>query len=819
MRVVHAHWSTGSGRLLLWGEDSTLPAAAPRRPGRRPRVARLRPHPFACSAEHLRDVAAVLAHPIEDGDDAGESILLLPSSQDGPCCSPGLLRDEPTAAEGPAGLAPWSVPALALAPEGALDLLLALPAGSPGAGAPEVAVGAGLRLLAEVAKLAIEVVAQGRVAPALESRDGRWMALWRPWRLGDDAAGKLELLSGALPPLGRAALETRRFAEAEKAARKAGWERTPAPPARAILEDLLAALVDRLARDALGGRRLAPARRGRRPKVLPAAEAWLLALAAPEATVSGTGEDDLANLQAELDAWLGGAADEARGSFRTCFRLMAPVEGDSSSADDDSWQVDFLLQALDDPSLLVPAEKVWKTRRGALTVLERRLENPQEHLLGELGRASSLYPALEAALRSARPAALALSTEGAWSFLREAAPLLEQSGFGVLVPAWWKKPTARLGVKARVRAASDGAATSSGLLEQALAFLSQRTTGGEMSAVELLRVGLGVEGSPAGLPVVGLEADGRLGELLAGEARLRPRKTPRGFRGRLRPYQQRGLAWLAFLGEQGLGACLADDMGLGKTVQVLALLVAERASRRRRTAPLGPTLLVCPMSVVGNWQREAERFAPGLAVYVHHGPDRLAGDALADGALDSRPAPGGGALGRSGDGGAAMSFWSDLSLFPASTRELQTVCSCPDWANPCKHLAATCYILAERFDEDPFLIFAWRGRTQEELVERLRALRGATLPPTDTGAEAAAGASPPNELQPLGDCLEGFFETAVDLCALHTELRPPEIPDAVLRQVGPAPVELRGVNLADLLAPAWPLLSEAARARALEEEE
>ncbi len=166
-----------------------------------------------------------------------------------------------------------------------------------------------------------------------------------------------------------------------------------------------------------------------------------------------------------------------------------------------------------------------------------------------------------------------------------------------------------------------------------------------------------------------------------------------------------------------------------------------------------------------------------------------------------------------------MSFWSDLSLFPASTRELQTVCSCPDWANPCKHLAATCYILAERFDEDPFLIFAWRGRTQEELVERLRALRGATLPPTDTGAEAAAGASPPNELQPLGDCLEGFFETAVDLCALHTELRPPEIPDAVLRQVGPAPVELRGVNLADLLAPAWPLLSEAARARALEEEE
>ncbi len=75
----------------------------------------------------------------------------------------------------------------------------------------------------------------------------------------------------------------------------------------------------------------------------------------------------------------------------------------------------------------------------------------------------------------------------------------------------------------------------------------------------------------------------------------------------------------------GLGACLADDMGLGKTVQLLALEALARSAGSR-----GPTLLVCPMSVVGNWQREATRFAPSLRVHVHHGVSRLSGAALVD---------------------------------------------------------------------------------------------------------------------------------------------------------------------------------------------
>jgi SNF2 family DNA or RNA helicase len=101
-------------------------------------------------------------------------------------------------------------------------------------------------------------------------------------------------------------------------------------------------------------------------------------------------------------------------------------------------------------------------------------------------------------------------------------------------------------------------------------------------------------------------------------ATVAPVPTPPAFAGALRPYQERGTGWLTFLGRLGLGACLADDMGLGKTAQLIAALLADPAD--------GPTLVVCPVSVLGNWERELARFAPTLAVLVHHGPDRHGDD-------------------------------------------------------------------------------------------------------------------------------------------------------------------------------------------------
>ena len=160
-------------------------------------------------------------------------------------------------------------------------------------------------------------------------------------------------------------------------------------------------------------------------------------------------------------------------------------------------------------------------------------------------------------------------------------------------------------------------------LRRGLDFLARQSSRPATVAEIIALSGAHADDLDTPLPVTGVHADGWLGELLAGSAErvVRPVAPPAGFRADLRPYQQRGLSWMAFLADLGLGACLADDMGLGKTVQLLALEAYQRDAR----PDARPTLLLCPMSLVGNWQREAERFAPQLRVYAHHGPDRLHG--------------------------------------------------------------------------------------------------------------------------------------------------------------------------------------------------
>ena len=151
-------------------------------------------------------------------------------------------------------------------------------------------------------------------------------------------------------------------------------------------------------------------------------------------------------------------------------------------------------------------------------------------------------------------------------------------------------------------------------LKRGLEFLA-REQSGQVTAAEILRLAAShPDDLDSPLPLSRVTADGWLGELLDGSVAqsLRPVPVPDHFQAVLRPYQERGLSWLAFLSSLGLGACLADDMGLGKTVQLLALEAAHRAD----DPAIGPTLLLCPMSLVGNWQREAARFAPSLRVYA-----------------------------------------------------------------------------------------------------------------------------------------------------------------------------------------------------------
>ena len=98
--------------------------------------------------------------------------------------------------------------------------------------------------------------------------------------------------------------------------------------------------------------------------------------------------------------------------------------------------------------------------------------------------------------------------------------------------------------------------------------------------------------------------------MLDGDARFKPLPTPPAMEHELYTFQEAGHGWLRLLGDLGIGCVLADDMGLGKTVQAIAMIVSER--EQYGADALGPTLVVCPMSVARQWMHEVERFAPTL---------------------------------------------------------------------------------------------------------------------------------------------------------------------------------------------------------------
>ncbi|TWG11671.1 DEAD/DEAH box helicase [Actinoplanes teichomyceticus] len=617
VRVLHGFVSRDGG-LNLWAEGGT--------PTVGPAGGRGAPwHPFAVPAGEL-----------PPGERRGPALLMLPSTGAGPLPSPQVGVPP---RRGVRRARVWRVPAVGVP---FLDADLA--AEFDGRISP------GVRWMIELCGFAASLVRRGRVLPGVRLDGARPVACWRPVLIGADAARHGTLLE-RMPPACRA----------DTSGPGPSVRRPGAGPAGSAGE-LLTAALERLV-DGLARTRLAEA------GVTLAGDGWLAALTGEPEFDAPT--DRLDELIRSLDGWF---AQAARGSeVRVCFRLSDPREHEPVLPGDvrlphDAWRLEFLLQAADEPSVLVPAADVWRDR---FTPLRRWTSYPQERLLAGLGRAARLHPALGEALREAHPAEMILDTEGAHGFLRHAG-LLADAGYGVLLPAWWRRRPG-LGLSLRVRSREpiapvlrDHAAglrdlvdyrwglalggrtlTEDDLADLArakvplvklrgrwvfldperlaagLAFL--RRGGGTMTAGDALRMIRLLPPEELPLPVTDARGEGWLAGLLSGELdeRLELLEPPGELRAVLRPYQVRGFSWLAFMDSLGLGACLADDMGLGKTIQLLTLLLHRRD---------GPALLVCPLSVLGNWQREAQRFAPALRVRVLHGADRADPARLADGA-------------------------------------------------------------------------------------------------------------------------------------------------------------------------------------------
>ena len=477
-----------------------------------------------------------------------------------------------------------------------------------------------------VLEVATALVAGGRVVPGLAMEaDGRSRSWWWP-----------------LPAASHRPLVASLVAD-------------PSTDGQRRVARLLAEAVDAIVRRRLAATKVVPApRRGGRVTV---AEAWARSLVSVDPWLAPT--LDRAKVEAlaeEIDAWVRTGA-VLGGRVRLCLRVCEPARGDA-------WTVELLAQDRDEPSLVLSLADVWAGRSpfGGAVI---------EETLASLGRLVRLAPELDAVLDEAAPTKVAVDGQSVVRLLRDRVAALDDAGIGVLLPSWWSHRP-RLGLRARAKKGSSPSSTSAGLGMDAIvdfsweaalgtarltkadlaalaraadakrslvrlrgqwvevdatsvgALLDAVGTAGRSSAGELLRGGLGLDalGVTEDLEVVGVDASAVpwLSSLLddALHATVAPVPTPPGFVGALRPYQERGTGWLTFLSRLGLGACLADDMGLGKTAQLIATLLIDPTD--------GPTLVVSPVSVLGNWERELARFAPALTVLVHHGPDRHGDD-------------------------------------------------------------------------------------------------------------------------------------------------------------------------------------------------
>lgn len=156
-------------------------------------------------------------------------------------------------------------------------------------------------------------------------------------------------------------------------------------------------------------------------------------------------------------------------------------------------------------------------------------------------------------------------------------------------------------------------------LEKNLHRLQETYSGKNLSSIDLLRLAAGIGDAQTPVELMGEDewCQDLIRSVKTGSAAVSEHEVPTSFQGILRPYQKSGYSFLLAGAERGLGVCLADDMGLGKTPQTIAYLLA-----RKEAGVTGPSLLICPTSVAGNWERELRRFAPTLSSYIHHGTGR-----------------------------------------------------------------------------------------------------------------------------------------------------------------------------------------------------
>ena len=663
MSLLHATWlpairsssSSGQPALLIWAD--TWRVAQPEGPGLTPAL-----HPFTLASDDLKAWLSERDLLPESSIDA-TACLTLPSRTVKPRKSRSKTADPTPEAPGWTGLPmqagepipkqtewwPWQVQGLAVDPTTATDWLSRLPLSGSN---PDLADE--LRWWSHLQRWALSLVARGRWIPQVELSKGEGYphrARWVPLLNREDDRRRLEDLANSLPlvatcalpwrePLGRRSNRTTRLRpEAMRAANPVACCRPRSGRLRVatLLEDLV---------DAQLRKDFEPSSDGLDPLLT----LWQNALGS-ETGVIEVDDDDAERLAAASHHWREGIAGDFAAA-RTCLELYTPPEGE------DLWDLRFALQAEADPSLKLPASAAWASGASQLQLGEITVEQPGEVLLEGLGRALAVFPAIERGLETATPEAMQLTPAEAFVLVRTAAHQLRDAGVGVeLPPSLSGGLASRLGlsIQAELPESSRGftlgepldwnwelmiggvtltlrelerlSGKRSPLVRHKGAWIelrpndlrnAERFCGAnpELSLDEALRI-TATEGELLmRLPVHRFDAGPRLQAVLQQYHQQKapdPLPAPEGFCGQLRPYQERGLGWLAFLNRFDQGACLADDMA-GVSIQLLAFLQHLKAEQDPATG--------------GRWRpprcsptgQKAEAFTPELAVKEHYDP-------------------------------------------------------------------------------------------------------------------------------------------------------------------------------------------------------
>jgi SNF2 family DNA or RNA helicase len=640
---------------MFWAETDESPAP-PYWEGQIPESPKPQEHPYALEPALIQERIG-LGTPLESAQ-PNLITLHMPSTRTGPIPSPTLNHVWELDLETEPFLAPWRIDGLYLPSSSAFSVLINLPEESPFS---DFILGQDAIYWQNVCSLALEILSEQKMMPIMvpiTPQKDTFHARWQPVLDGKNDGPRISKLVEAMPPVCRAeSLHGDRIYPGSL------------PPARALLDSFLNTMCDALARswgNSSEAIRLIP----ENPTPF---EAWVKALFTADANIKISPVQATA-LFSSVRAWMRNLQAAGDNYFRVAYQLISPTE-QVNTLEEASWQIRYMLQSRDDPSLFINADQIWNSRTTTIVVDGKRCELPQEKLLMGLGYTARHFESIEESLKKQYPTEVQINTHEAYQFLRNVTPLLEEAGFGIIAPEWWDTSGSRLGVRLQLkpstkppkslakagslnlntlvnyrwelslgdtrlsRAEFDALASLNEPLVQlngkwvqldneqvqaARKFWEKEGQGGQMGLMQAAQYILGGQAGAEGLPIDGVDAEGWVQEWLdglEGHEKMIILPQPQTLKGKLRPYQTYGFSWLSFFQRWGLGAILADDMGLGKTIQALALLAHEKENNNGKLP--GPVLLVCPTSVVTNWQRETQRFAPSLNIYKHQGPSRF----------------------------------------------------------------------------------------------------------------------------------------------------------------------------------------------------